>query len=196
MTTAQLWAAALTGTLLTTLLAGVKFAFDAVTGRRVRRVSDGKAELELAEMVKRVAADEVATLTVRLERTEAKSNRAHAELAALHRRHEHAAGPRRRVIDRPHRDRVVGQLLGGGAGEQQVDHEANHLARGVVLSGCLVYSCGHRRFRRSESTFRVLAHPCDKCESTEHAQLILAALHDSAAAAVRLLDESPFYANF
>ena len=83
MTTAQLWAAALTGTLLTTLLAGVKFAFDAVTGRRVRRVSDGKAELELAEMVKRVAASEVATLTVRLERTEAKSNRAHAELAAL-----------------------------------------------------------------------------------------------------------------
>ncbi len=86
MTTAQLWAAALTGTLLTTLLAGVKFAFDAVTGRRVRRVSDGKAELELAEMVKRVAASEVATLTVRLERTEAKSNRAHAELAALHRK--------------------------------------------------------------------------------------------------------------
>ena len=64
----------------------MKFAFDAVTGRRVRRVSDGKAELELAEMVKRVAASEVATLTVRLERTEAKSNRAHAELAALHRK--------------------------------------------------------------------------------------------------------------
>ena len=68
MTTAQLWAAALTGTLLTTLLAGVKFAFDAVTGRRVRRVSDGKAGAR------------------GLERTEAKSNRAHAELAALHRK--------------------------------------------------------------------------------------------------------------
>ena len=83
MTTAQLWAAALTGTLLTTLLAGVKFAFDAVTGRRVRRVSDGKAELELAEMVKRVAADEVATLTVRLERTEGRAEKAHVEIVSL-----------------------------------------------------------------------------------------------------------------
>ena len=35
-------------------------------------------------MVKRVAAGEVATLTVRLERTEAKSNRARAEIETLH----------------------------------------------------------------------------------------------------------------
>nr|EJI98620.1 hypothetical protein JVH1_3876 [Rhodococcus sp. JVH1] len=42
----------------------------------------------------------------------------------------------------------------------------------------------------------MLAHPCDKCESTEHAQLILDALDDSAAAAVRILDESPHYALF
>ncbi|WLF51367.1 zinc-ribbon domain-containing protein (plasmid) [Rhodococcus opacus] len=71
-----------------------------------------------------------------------------------------------------------------------------HACLYCVAPGCLVYSCGHRRFRRSESTFHVLAHPCDKCESTEHAQLILDALDDSAAAAVRLLDESPFYAKF
>ncbi|WP_259465889.1 hypothetical protein [Rhodococcus opacus] len=42
----------------------------------------------------------------------------------------------------------------------------------------------------------MLAHPCDKCESTEHAQLILDALDDSTAAAVRLLDESPHYTLF
>ncbi|MDX5961784.1 zinc-ribbon domain-containing protein [Rhodococcus opacus] len=71
-----------------------------------------------------------------------------------------------------------------------------HACLYCVAPGCLVYSCGHRRFRRSESTFRVLAHPCDKCEITEHAQLILDALDDSAAAAVHLLDESPFYALF
>ncbi|MGH3804287.1 MAG: zinc-ribbon domain-containing protein, partial [Pseudonocardiaceae bacterium] len=57
-----------------------------------------------------------------------------------------------------------------------------------VAPGCLVYSCGHRRFRSSESTFRVLAHPCDKCEITEHVRLILDALDDSAGGAVTLLD--------
>ncbi|QSE87159.1 zinc-ribbon domain-containing protein (plasmid) [Rhodococcus pseudokoreensis] len=71
-----------------------------------------------------------------------------------------------------------------------------HACLYCVAPGCLVYSCGHRRFRRSESTFRVLAHPCDKCEITQHAQLILDALDDSAAAAVRHLDDSPFYALF
>ena len=65
-----------------------------------------------------------------------------------------------------------------------------------VAPGCIVHSCGHRQFRHSESTFRVLAHPCDKCEIKEHAHLILDALDDSAAAAVRILDESPLYTFF
>ncbi|MFC9557358.1 zinc-ribbon domain-containing protein [Rhodococcus sp. NPDC056960] len=65
-----------------------------------------------------------------------------------------------------------------------------------VAPGCLVYSCGHRRFQSSESTFRVLADPCRKCEVTEHARLILDRLDESAVAAVRLLDTSPHYALF
>ena len=65
-----------------------------------------------------------------------------------------------------------------------------------VAPGCLVYSCGHRSFRSSESTFRVLAHPCGKCEITEHTRRILAAVNDSAAAAVALLDADPHYAQF
>ena len=65
-----------------------------------------------------------------------------------------------------------------------------------VAPGCIVHSCGHRRLRPSESTFRVLAHPCEKCELKEHAHLILDALDDSAAAAVRILDDSPLYALF
>ena len=44
--------------------------------------------------------------------------------------------------------------------------------------------------------FRVLAHPCDKCELQEHAHLILDAVDDSAAAATRILDHSPLYALF
>ncbi|WP_442972120.1 CopG family transcriptional regulator [Rhodococcus sp. T7] len=39
----------------------------------------------------------------------------------------------------------------------------------------------------------MLAHPCDKCEVKEHTRLILDALDDSAAAAVRILDDSPLY---
>jgi len=65
-----------------------------------------------------------------------------------------------------------------------------------VAPGCIVHSCGHRRLRPSESNFRVLAHPCDKCELKEHAHLILDAVDDSAAAAVRILDDSPLYALF
>jgi hypothetical protein len=65
-----------------------------------------------------------------------------------------------------------------------------------VAPGCLVYSCGHRRFQPSESTFRVLADPCHKCEVTEHARLILDVHDESVAAAVRLLDTSPHYALF
>ncbi len=65
-----------------------------------------------------------------------------------------------------------------------------------VAPGCLVYSCGHRSFRSSESTFRVLAHPCAKCEITEHVRLILDAVDDSAGAAVALLDADPYYARF
>ena len=70
MTASQLWTALLSGPLLTALATGAKFMFDAVTGRRVRHVSEGEAELRLAEMVKRVATDEVAAVTRRLERTE------------------------------------------------------------------------------------------------------------------------------
>ncbi|MFE7420012.1 zinc-ribbon domain-containing protein [Rhodococcus sp. NPDC057529] len=65
-----------------------------------------------------------------------------------------------------------------------------------VAPGAVVHSCGHRRLRPSETTFRVLAHPCDKCEVTEHTRLILDALDGSAGAAVRLLDDSPLYALF
>ncbi|AWK76987.1 hypothetical protein CBI38_36910 (plasmid) [Rhodococcus oxybenzonivorans] len=71
-----------------------------------------------------------------------------------------------------------------------------HACLYCVAPGCVVYSCGHRRFRSSESTFRVLADPCDKCEVTEHTRLILDAHEDSAAAAVRILDDSPHYALF
>jgi hypothetical protein len=62
--------------------------------------------------------------------------------------------------------------------------------------GAVVHSCGHRRLRPSETTSRVRTHPCDKCEITEHTRLILDALDDSAAAAVRILDDSPLYALF
>ena len=71
-----------------------------------------------------------------------------------------------------------------------------HACLYCVAPGCIVHSCGHRRFQPSESTFRVLAHPCHKCEVTEHARLILDRLDDSAAAAVRVLDDSPHYALF
>ena len=65
-----------------------------------------------------------------------------------------------------------------------------------IAPGCIVHSCGHRRLLPSETTFRVLAHPCDKCEVIEHTRLILGALDDSAAAAVRILDDSPLFALF
>ena len=52
-----------------------------------------------------------------------------------------------------------------------------------VAPGAVVHSCGHRRLRPSETTFRVLAHPCERCEVTEHTRLILDALDGSAAAA-------------
>ncbi|MDH6291926.1 zinc-ribbon domain-containing protein [Rhodococcus opacus] len=71
-----------------------------------------------------------------------------------------------------------------------------HACLYCVAPGCIVHSCGHRRFQPSESTFRVLLHPCHKCEVTEHARLILDRHDDSAAAAVRILDDSPHYALF
>ncbi|MHA4854921.1 zinc-ribbon domain-containing protein [Rhodococcus sp. MSC1_016] len=71
-----------------------------------------------------------------------------------------------------------------------------HACLYCIAPGCIVHSCGHRRLLPSETTFRVLAHPCDKCEVTEHTRLILGALDDSAAAAVRILDDSPLYALF
>ncbi|MDI9940329.1 zinc-ribbon domain-containing protein [Rhodococcus sp. IEGM 1351] len=71
-----------------------------------------------------------------------------------------------------------------------------HACLYCVAPGAIVHSCGHRRFQPSESTFRVLPHPCRKCEVTEHARLILDAHDDSAAAAIRLLDDSPLYALF
>jgi hypothetical protein len=83
VTAAQAWAALLSGTLITAMLTGLKFAFDAITGRRVRRVVDGEAELRLAEMVKRVAADEVETLTNRLAVTEAHRERDAGRIEAL-----------------------------------------------------------------------------------------------------------------
>ncbi|SEB33332.1 zinc-ribbon domain-containing protein [Rhodococcus koreensis] len=65
-----------------------------------------------------------------------------------------------------------------------------------IAPGAVVHSCGHRRLQPSETTFRVLAHPCERCEVTEHTHLILDAHDESAAAAVRLLDTSPLYALF
>ena len=64
-----------------------------------------------------------------------------------------------------------------------------------VAPGCIVYSCGHRRHRPTEG-FRVLPDPCRKCEVKEHTRLILDAHDDSAATALRILDESPLYALF
>ena len=59
-----------------------------------------------------------------------------------------------------------------------------------VAPGCVVNSCGHRKFRGGKNAFfRVLAHPCEKCEITEHARLILDAQADAGPAAVRVLEE-------
>lgn len=66
-----------------------------------------------------------------------------------------------------------------------------------VAPGCVVNSCGHRKFRGGKNAFfRVLAHPCDKCEITEHARLILDAQADAGPAAVKVLEDSPLYALF
>lgn len=67
-----------------------------------------------------------------------------------------------------------------------------------VAPGCVVNSCGHRKFRGGSKNafFRVLAHPCDKCEITEHARLILDAQADAGPAAVKVLEDSPLYALF
>lgn len=66
-----------------------------------------------------------------------------------------------------------------------------------VAPGCVVNSCGHRKFRGGKNAiFRVLAHPCDKCEITEHARLILDAQAEAGPAAVRVLEDSPLYALF
>ncbi len=59
-------------------------------------------------------------------------------LDVVQRRHEHPAGTGRRVIDRADRLGVLGQFLGGLARDEQVDHEADDLARGVVLTSGLV----------------------------------------------------------
>lgn len=66
-----------------------------------------------------------------------------------------------------------------------------------VAPGCTVHSCGHRRFQSGkDSIFRVLAHPCDKCELAEHARLVLDAHADAVPAAIGVLESSALYALF
>ena len=56
--------------------------------------------------------------------------------------HEHPAGPRGGVIDRADRLGVLGEFLGGLARDEQVHHQADDLARRVVLTGGLVAHLG------------------------------------------------------
>ncbi|MCT6735387.1 zinc-ribbon domain-containing protein [Rhodococcus qingshengii] len=66
-----------------------------------------------------------------------------------------------------------------------------------VAPGCTVNSCGHRRFHPGkDSIFRVLPHPCEKCETIEHARQILDAQAESAPAAISILENSALYALF
>lgn len=66
-----------------------------------------------------------------------------------------------------------------------------------VAPGCTVNSCGHRRFQSGkDSIFRVLGHPCDKCEITEHARRILDAHADDVPTAIGVLENSALYALF
>ena len=89
MTSAQVWTSLLLGTLLTAAGTGTKFLWDAATGRRARRLTDDEAALRLAEMVKRVATDEVETLTERLAELDEHRGRADQRIEAL-RREVHA----------------------------------------------------------------------------------------------------------